>query len=98
MKKTKEFCYLWLLTVINTSVSGFVFLKLFNWIIAPVFNTSFIVFLEAVGTVIVFNFLYYKKPKASDKITMMELTEDCGQQIVFSFVTMLLGWIVSLFI
>ncbi len=99
MEKFGKFMLILLSVIISPIISGFVFTKLWAWFIVPIFHTQPLRIVEAIGIMVLINFVRIKREKNDEE---EEFLEAFIKNVIFVTVTsaciLLYGWILSLFI
>lgn len=84
--------------IISPLVNGFVFAKLWAWFIVSTFGAHPIRLVEAIGLILLINFMLAKKSKDGDADKFWEtFTENVIFIILMAGFALLSGWIVTLF-
>jgi hypothetical protein len=87
--------------VINTFLGGFVFMKLWNWLIIPVWEVGSIRFVESLAVLSVLDFIIHRfhKPKEVEGQTFSEkLLVVTIENLTYCGFSLLFGWIISTFL
>ena len=96
MKNFKKFITVLLGIIVSYLVNGFVLLKLWEWFIVTTFKVQPLNLVQAIGIVILINFLFIKKEKSPDNF-WKEFKERVAFLIVTAVFILFIGWIVTLF-
>lgn len=97
MEKFGKFMAGLLMLIISTLLLGFVFLKLWHWLIMPVFDLKSINMIESIGIMFVIGFIKSKIDEKEAKLTMKKLSDKFTISIIFCLITLLFGFIIHLF-
>ena len=97
MEDFGKFCYVLLLVLLGTLISGFVFMKMWGWVIEPTFNTITLNFAQATGVCMVLSFLFYRKGEKKDA-NIKDLTTLFIDQIFVQLLFLGIAKIASLYI
>ncbi len=94
MEKFGKFMAVVLAIIVNAIVNGFVFQKMWLWFIVPIFSTHPIKIVEAIGVVLLIDFIRSKRDK--DKVWEI-LTLNIVFNVMMAVVTLLGGYIIKMF-
>lgn len=99
MKNLGKITSIILFLIINPIIIGFVFSKLWSWFIVPVFQIKPLRIIDAIGIIVIIGFLRVVEEKKLTKDNYWEYFKNKSfRSISLSGMTLLFGWIVSLFI
>ena len=99
MENFGKFMAIILAMIISPIIYGFVFMKLWIWIIVPTFHVESLRLVEAIGILILINFTRAKLDKNFERD---KFWENFAKNIIFVIVsaifTLCAGWLLNLFI
>ncbi|WP_319228437.1 hypothetical protein [Draconibacterium orientale] len=102
MKRFNEVSMVCILLVFASVVNGFVVMKLWGWFIVPAFEIRPLHMVEAIGIMLFVRFaenrLAVRKKENEDRSFLVILQENIFLVIFFGAFTLLIGWIISLFL
>jgi hypothetical protein len=87
-------------------LNGFVFVKLWEWFITPVFHVDGITIAQSVGIALIFNFLTYNYDKADNDKENKNLENKKPSDLLLKFYgrifgkalgALFFGWVITLF-
>jgi len=89
-----------LATIIGILVRGFVITKLWIWFIVPIFETTPLRLVEAIGLSFIIGFIIYRKSSKSDdgESFWAAFVSSIVETLSASIFALLFGWIIQLFI
>jgi hypothetical protein len=87
------------LVLVSTIVGGFVFMKLWSYFIITTFDVSPLTLIQAIGVAFVFSHLKakIKKSDIDEKLEFSDTVVLLMTSIIYNFLYLLLGYIISLF-
>tara|TARA_R110000850_G_scaffold32558_1_gene89716 strand:- start:118 stop:417 length:300 start_codon:yes stop_codon:yes gene_type:complete len=98
MENFGKFMTIVIMMIISPIVNGYVFTKLWMWFIVPTFNIHPIRLIEAVGILLLVNFIKAKKDKAAKQESFWS---DFIENVIFMFLmagfVLLSGWVFKMF-
>lgn len=100
MKNFTKFITLFLTVILTPVINGFVFSKLWLWLIVPTFQLQPLRIIEAIGIIFLINFLFLKKDegqKANNEDFWKTFAENTIFYVLMAGVTLLFGWVITLF-
>lgn len=100
MKNFKRTVIILLSMVVSPIINGYVLMKLWMWFIVPTFETQPLRMVEAVGLMILTNYLKstYTKNEVKDNESWETFNHILIFTIVYSILVLFSGWVVSCFI
>ena len=98
MEKFGKFVWGLVKLVIMYAINGFVFMKLWTWIIVPTFGFKALSFIEAIGIVCITGYIFIRLPKNQEDADKIDSTYSAAIAIVASALMLLIGWIISFYI
>ncbi|OGZ58937.1 MAG: hypothetical protein A3B96_02275 [Candidatus Spechtbacteria bacterium RIFCSPHIGHO2_02_FULL_43_15b] len=99
MLKATAFVFFLIMVVIDTIIYGYTLSVLWNWFMVPILNMPSIGIIHAIGIAMVVRYLTYQinSCKAEKKSFVEMFAEQCLNSILLSSLTLLLGWILHMF-
>ena len=98
MENFGKFMAVVLAMIVGPIIKGFVFSKLWLWFIVPIFQIQPLRVVEAIGIMLLFNFISVKISKKSVEDDFWEVYRlYVVSSIIVSVFALLFGWIIKLF-
>lgn len=99
MKNVVKFLTLVFAMLINSIINGFVFSKLWLWLIVPTFKMQPLRVVEAIGVLIIISFVFYRTNKEEENDAFWEtLANSMIHIVLLAGFALLSGWVLSLFL
>ena len=98
MENFGKFMTVLLAMIISPVINGFVFSKLWLWFIVPTFQIQTLRVVEAIGIILLINFIRVKRDKEASKDKLWEtLALNMIFVVLMAGFALFSGWIVTLF-
>lgn len=98
MENFGKFIVVMLTIIISPIINGFVFKTLWLWFIVPTFEANPLRVVEAYGLMVLINFVKTRRDKeAAKKEFWGQFATDLSYLILTAGITLLIGWIVQMF-
>ena len=98
MENFGKFCFSVILLVLTLFISGFVFIKLYEWFIMSLFQLPKITLAQALGIMLFIGYLNRKATKLQEKSSFKEYGENFLNFILIATITLVFGYILLQFI
>ncbi|MEM1134943.1 MAG: hypothetical protein AAGI07_03820 [Bacteroidota bacterium] len=99
MKDNNEFPFALATIMVRLIAEGFVFMKLWNWMVAPLFQLQPLGVYESFGLIVILNFLKgYKSIEYEAGFTSELIVNALTKELVYSFFFLMLGALISLYL
>jgi hypothetical protein len=96
MEQFGKFCFATLLVLLSTTAGGFVFMKMWEWFIAPTFNVQTLSFVQSIGIFLFLTSITAKK--VSEDLTSKELFDLFSKLLLYDALMLGVAWIITLFL
>lgn len=93
MENFGKFCFSIILSVLTLYISGFVFIKLYEWFIMSLFQLPKITLVQALGIMLFIGYLNPNARKLQEKSSIKEYGEKFLNFILIATITLVFGYI-----
>lgn len=97
METFVKICFGIFALLISTLFGGYVFMKLWNWIIVTTFEAQTLTLAQSIGLMLIYGYVK-SKPNREDETTFDDIVKSFVETIVLAFWALGIGWIVTLFL
>lgn len=99
MENFGKFCLMLIILTLSVFIGGFIFIKLYEWFIIPVFHLPQPTFTQALGIMLFIGYLKgtSKKDTENDK-SIEDYIEDCIKSMVLAVFVLGLGYLIYQFV
>lgn len=98
MEEFGKFMFGLILIGVAILIGGFVFFKMWNWLLVPSLDVIELNYTSGVAISTFLIYIKYKVPKEEEEPSIKESLEAVGKALLHSGFLLLIGWVVSLFI